>query len=218
MAPQVTFPLVFDAVEFCTPELQAELKAPRIAGAPGCALLCVSLPPAGGLPFNGRPLLAFALRSWAQGAAGQVPSQPACCAYDQSFLLAVLLCLYAAAKEVEDRKAGLNKKQKLSEEAAAGSAPAAGAAAGGDAAAAPAGGEVEMKEAEGSSSAVAQAQEDPSAFAGQLTGGWLGSGWGWFAGLWAMHGTVAWPFCPRSSWPNDALPVLGTADWCPEAS
>ncbi len=32
---QVTFPLVFDAMEFCTPELQAQLKGPRIAGAAG---------------------------------------------------------------------------------------------------------------------------------------------------------------------------------------
>ncbi|KAI7837315.1 hypothetical protein COHA_008830 [Chlorella ohadii] len=106
---KVTFPLVFDAMEFCTPELQAQLKGPRIA-----------------------------------------------------------------AKEVEDRKAGLNKKQKLSEEATAGAVGAAGAADGaaaaGEAAAAPAGDEVEMKDAEGGSSAVAQAQEDPGAFAGQLTG------------------------------------------------
>ncbi len=81
-----------------------------------------------------------------------------------------------AAKEVEDRKAGLNKKQKLSEEATAGAVGAAGAADGaaaaGEAAAAPAGDEVEMKDAEGGSSAVAQAQEDPGAFAGQLTGRW----------------------------------------------
>ena len=73
---------------------------------------------------------------------------------------------------MEDRKAGLHKKQKLSEEAAAGAADGAAAAGGEAAAAAPAGGEGEMKDAEGGSSVVAQAQADPGAFAGQLTGGW----------------------------------------------
>jgi hypothetical protein len=29
---QVTFPLLLDALDFCTPELQAELKGPRLAG------------------------------------------------------------------------------------------------------------------------------------------------------------------------------------------
>ena len=86
----------------------------------------------------------------------------------------LLGCPPAAAKEVEDRKAGLNKKQKLSDEAAAAPAAAAAgdaaAAPAAEAAAAPAGGEVEMKEADGSSSAAAQAQADPGAFAGQLTG------------------------------------------------
>jgi hypothetical protein len=31
--PQVSFPLVLDLLEFCTPELQAQLKGPRVAGA-----------------------------------------------------------------------------------------------------------------------------------------------------------------------------------------
>lgn len=149
---------MFDAMEFCTPELQAQLKGPRIAGAGRCF-------------FAGlRRWLSPALQVHVQmplPALHRLPHKGCCLAS----------CLAPAAKEVEDRKAGLHKKQKLSEEAAAGAADGA-AAAGGEAAAAPAGGEVEMKDAEGGSSAVAQAQADPGAFAGQLTGGWA-AGWVW---------------------------------------
>ena len=35
--PQVSFPLVFDALEFCSPALQAQLKGPRLAGKQGPA-------------------------------------------------------------------------------------------------------------------------------------------------------------------------------------
>ncbi|PSC76595.1 ubiquitin carboxyl-terminal hydrolase 6 [Micractinium conductrix] len=104
---KVTFPIVFDAIEFCSPELQAQLKGPRIA-----------------------------------------------------------------TKELEDRKVGLAKKQKLEDGAAAGGSGAAAAPAA-PAAAAPAGGgaDVEMKEAgEGGGGAAAAAYADPASFSGQLTG------------------------------------------------
>ena len=87
-----------------------------------------------------------------------------------------------AAKEIEDRRVGLNKKQKLEEgtaaaATAAGNAGAAATAASGSAAAAgPAGGDTDMKDAEGgSSAAAAKPEEDPAAFAGQLTGAQAGS-------------------------------------------
>ncbi|KAL4458951.1 hypothetical protein ABPG75_013816 [Micractinium tetrahymenae] len=81
-----------------------------------------------------------------------------------------------AAKEIEDRKVGLNnKKQKLDTDVAG--AAAAGAAAASAPAAEAQGGDVDMKDAAGgdanaaaAAAATAAAEADPGAFSGQLTG------------------------------------------------
>ena len=99
---------MFDAMEFCAPELQAQLKGPRIAGA------------------RPRRRAAWAKQAWRRPRrCGAAPLPLTACPARPG----TLLC--AAAKEAEDRQVGLHKKQKMDAEAAA-------AAAEGGAAAAPA--------------------------------------------------------------------------------
>ena len=120
LLPQVSFPLVFDALEFCAPALQAQLKGPRLAGKRG--------EPASRRRLQNRPPPAAAAGLFsASPQLGLLVSSLICPSRSPPFLPSRVTT--GAAKEIEDRRVGLNKKQKLEEgsaAAAAGDAPAAG--------------------------------------------------------------------------------------------